>query len=228
MFWLFVVCAVLGGTVMLCQMVLTLIGLAGDSFDVDAGGDFDHGMDHGFDAGSAGDAHDVAMAHDGVHADHTDHSHGSTWLFKVVSFRTLIAAMTFFGLTGLAADSAQFGPVSTFALATAAGAAAMYGVYWMMQWLVRLRSEGTVRVQRAIGREGTVYLRIPGERSGEGKVTLDLQNRTVECSAITAGPELPTGAKIVVVGLVSQDTLEVEAATAANPAPLGSERESYV
>ena len=40
----FLVCAVLGGTIMVCQVVLTLVGLAGDSLHVDVGHDMGHGL----------------------------------------------------------------------------------------------------------------------------------------------------------------------------------------
>jgi hypothetical protein len=56
-------------------------------------------------------------------------------------------------------------------------------------------------------------LPIPGKKGGIGKVTLNLQNRTVEYQAVTADKELPTGSKVVVVAVVSSDTVEVASAT---------------
>ena len=64
-------------------------------------------------------------------------------------------------------------------------------------------------MDRAVGKGGTVYLPIPGQKAGTGKVLLNLQNRTVECQAITADKELPTGASVVVVAVISADTVEV-------------------
>jgi hypothetical protein len=78
-----------------------------------------------------------------------------------------------------------------------------------MNSLHKLKADGTIHIERAVGTTGTVYLRIPGQKAGTGKVTLKLQNRTVEYQAITAHDELPTGAKIVVLGVVSPDTVEV-------------------
>ena len=235
MFYLFVVCAVLGGTIMICQMVLTLIGLAGESLHVEVphgtghefGGDLhgDAGGDLHGDAG--GDLHGDVHA-DAAHAAHADDAHGSMWMFKALSFRTLVAATAFFGLAGLAANAAELAAITQFAVALAAGIAAMYGVFWMMQTLYRLRSEGTVRVQRAIGREATVYLRIPAQRLGAGKVLVDVQNRTMEYSAMTGGPELPTGVKVVVVDVISPDTLEVKALDSTGEVAPESERKSYV
>jgi membrane protein implicated in regulation of membrane protease activity len=258
MYYLFVVFAVFGGTIMVLQMVLTLIGLAGDSLHVDVpggmgghdfggdvhgGGDF-HGDVHTGDVHTGdvhtGDVHtgDVHTgdAHPGdgsVHSDSTNPHHvahnSSTWLFKMLSVRTLVAAMAFFGVAGLAAHSAGAAPLVQLLVALGAGVAAMYGVFHLMQAMARLRSEGTVRIQRATGQEATVYLRIPAQRSGMGKVLIALQNRTMEYSALTAGPELPTGAKVVVVGIVGQDTLEVRLATEpARSLPESEERKSYV
>ncbi len=115
-------------------------------------------------------------------------------------------------------------------VAVVAGAAAMYLVFWLMQSLCNLRSEGTVRMERAVGRHGTVYLRIPPQRSGAGKVMLDLQNRTVEVGAVTSGPELPTGAKIEVVDLIAPGTVEVQACADPNAgSPFAEpERETHV
>ena len=237
---LFVICAVLGGTILVCQIVLTIIGLGGDALHVelpqdmghDFGGDVGHdfGGDMGHDVGgdmhgdaggdmhgdAGGDVHgdaggDAGHAGHAVHAGQADASlhHGSLAMFRILSFRSVVAALTFFGLAGLAAHSAEVAQPLQLAIAGGVGFAAMYGVYWVMQTLYGLKSEGTVRVERAVGHRGTVYLRIPGAKSGVGKIHLNLQNRTMEYQAVTAGPELPTGASIVVVDLIDSATLEV-------------------
>ncbi|HEV3117654.1 MAG TPA: hypothetical protein VGY58_11405, partial [Gemmataceae bacterium] len=56
---------------------------------------------------------------------------------------------------------------------------------------------------------GTVYVAIPGQKTGVGKVTLRLQNRTVEYQAVTPHQQLATGNKVVVTAVLSPDTLEV-------------------
>ena len=140
--------------------------------------------------------------------DDTSYSHDSNTFFSVISFKTLIAASAFFGLGGMAASN--FPPHITFIVATAVGFGAMYLVAWMMQALHRLRSEGTVRIEGAIGKSGTVYLSVPGQNAGTGKITLNIQNRTMEYKAVTHSPdELPTGANIVVVGIIGPGTVEV-------------------
>lgn len=200
----FMICAIFGGTILLCQLILTLTGLGGHEAGADGhgGADFVHDVAH-----AAG--HD---AHAGQGADGADHApqHLSTWLFGVISFRTLVAATTFFGLGGMAAYSASLHPVNQLAIALACAVSAMLLVHWLMMLLYRLGEDHTVRTSHAVGHEGTVYLPIPGGRAGPGKVQLPLHGRVMEYGAVTSNPaELPTGARVVVVGVVGGNTLEV-------------------
>ena len=197
MFYVFVTCATIGGTVLVFQFVLTMIGLGGEAFDLDIpDGDADIDLDLDADMGTDTDAGHV----------------GSSWLFGVISFRTVIAAMAFFGLAGLAADSADASPAATLLVAVAAGVAAMYGVYWMMRGLNSLSSEGTPRIGQALNRYGTVYTTIPANEGGSGKIQINVQNRTVEYLAMTSGEKLAPGAKIVVVDVITPTTVAVEPA----------------
>jgi len=221
----FLICAVFGGTILLCQTVLTMIGLVGDSTDVDV--PHDAGHDFGGDTGVDAHVETADALHPAHGTEHVEPGHGSVGFFKILSFRTLVAAITFFGLAGMAGDSAGLEPLGSLAIAMAAGLAAMYGVFLMMRTLYRLGSEGTVRIDRAVGLLGKVYLRVPPERSGAGKVTLNLQSRTMEYSAMTAGPGLPTGARVVVLGVIGPDTLDVQAAPEPEAAQPASERNSY-
>jgi hypothetical protein len=90
-----------------------------------------------------------------------------------------------------------------------------------MKALYRLRADGTVRIERAVGRTGTVYLSVPGNKAGLGKVLLNVQNRTVEYQALTPHQTLPAGSPVVVLAVVNADTVEVALATT-------SERTSHV
>jgi len=187
---MFLVCAVIGGTVFIFQFVLALIGMGGD--ELDFADDIPDDVDVGDPQGDVLD-------------------HGSTWLFGVISFRTVVAALTFFGLAGIASDASGQHSVVSLVIALAAGAAAMFGVHWMMRLLYGLGQDGTVRVERSVGKRGVVYIPIPKEKSGAGKVQLRLQGRIVEYQAMTSAVEkLPTGARVVVVEVISPTTLGVE------------------
>jgi hypothetical protein len=196
---IFTACAIFGGTLLICQTIMTLIGLSGDH---ELAGDVD------------GDLGGAEFSHDGGSADPVENHHGSTWFFGVVTLRTLVAAITFFGLTGMSALTNQIDPGPSLVIAVVSGFAAMYGVHWLMRQLSRMHADGSVRIDRAVGMTGNVYLRVPGSRQGTGKIQLNLQNRTVELTAWTDHAELPTGATVVVTRVIGPDSVEVVAASA--------------
>ncbi len=185
---IFVVCAAVGATVLVLQFILSLAGLCGEH-------DFGHGV--------GGLDHDVAAADFHGEATHEVHSSGhhagaghsphfATWLIRALTLRTVSTALAFFGLAGLAAHAADCSPFATMLIAVAAGVGSMYAVYSMFCGMKSLRAEGTARIQRALGKEATVYLHVPGNRQGRGKIQINLQNRTMEYLALTDGDTIPT------------------------------------
>ncbi|MFO0820310.1 MAG: hypothetical protein U1A77_20355 [Pirellulales bacterium] len=205
MWTVFLICAVVGGSVLLCQVVLSMVGLGGHEVDISHGDVTDIHLDvpgdHGLDVhGGTG----VEEGHDaGGH-------HGSTWLFGVISLRTMVAACTFFGLTGLTSMSAELPMGTTLFIAISSGLIAMFVVHGVMRMFFKLSEDGTVRLTRAIGREGKVYIPVPAGNSGRGKVQLKVQDRLVEYAAFTrAEKSLGTGARVLVVAIHGGDTLEV-------------------
>jgi hypothetical protein len=188
----YLICFLIGATLLVGQFLLSLLGL---------------GHLHDFDLH---DLHDVG-GHDGL----CDHEGEGSWYTGILTFRTLVAALTFFGLGGLA-GLRQWGPdlwPLTLVVAAAAGGGALMLVGSLMRWLRRQTASGTVQIKGAVGQSGTVYLTIPGGKAGAGKVTVCVQNRTMEYQAVTPDQELPTGAKVVVVSVINSDTVEVIPAT---------------
>lgn len=199
----YLVCAVVGGTLLVLQTVLTAIGGGHGDADGHLGGDLAHDVPHG--VGPDADAHG--------HAGHD----GSEGLFvKWLSFRTIVACLTFFGLAGLAAQHAGVSDAAGLGIALVAGTAAIVAVALLMATLSRLQSGGNLDLRNAVGRVGKVYLRVPPKGEGHGKVSVEVQGRFAEVVAVSAGPSIPTGADVRVVALVSPETVEV--------APLGDAR----
>lgn len=126
----------------------------------------------------------------------------------LLSVRAVAAAVCIFGLTGLAAGEWGLGTLLAVAVALAAGVAAALGVALAMRAMRRMETDAVVRPEGAVGQFGTVYLSIPGGTTTPGKIHLVMQGRTVEMNAVSRDP-LPTGAPVIVVDVVSPDTLEV-------------------
>ena len=175
----YLLCAAIGGTLLVAQFVMSLIGIGGD--DLNAGHDADPEVDA-----------------------------GEGWFVGMLSLRALTGAITFFGLGGLAARSAEFEPTPTVIVAVVAALASMYLIALTLRWMRHLQAEGNARITSAVGQPGTVYVPIPQANSGQGKVTVTLQNRSLEYAAMTPHNEqLPTGATVIVTAVVNPETLEV-------------------
>ncbi len=127
-----------------------------------------------------------------------------------LSFRTVVAFLTFFGLTGMLGLKLGWSELVSLGVAILAGGTAFWLVGLAMYQLYRLRSSGNVDIKNAVGVEGVVYLRIPAERSGTGTVTVPIQGRTMQYKAVTTGPEMKTSELCRVVAVHAGDTLEVE------------------
>lgn len=194
---LYLILGAAGSTILILQFAMTLLGFGHHDFDT---GHFDAAADGAAHVGG-GDVHDHVV----------DHNESSIF-FKMLSFRAMTAAATFFGWSGLAALQGGLSTIRSFSVAFGAGLLSMYLVAWLLRALSSLHAEGNVQISRTIGALGTVYLTIPGSRQGVGKVHVNVQERTMEYSAITQDEKLATGMPVVVVGIVDNDTLEVRPA----------------
>ena len=217
---LFTWCAVIGGSIFALQFLMLLLGLHGGSDldmdhpdldvpqldvpDVDA--DVDVPEIEGVDHGGHVSVKDAELDFD-KHPETFAHSDG--WFVGIVTFRSLVAAVAVFGLTGLAAMK-HLPPERAMAAASLAGLGMLYLVGWAFKQLYMLQADGTVRMQDAVGCSGTVYLTIPAQRQGAGKVTVSVAERTMEYRAMTSGEALKAGTPVVVTTVISEDTLEVE------------------
>ena len=236
----FLVMAVPSTVILLIQSVMTFAGLAGgsDADGMDAGGadgglDTD-GMDGGFDAADmdgggfdaggldAGgldadgvDAADAGFldAHDALHAaghgpepGHAGHGLDG---FRFFTVRGIIAFLAVFGWLG-AAMTGSLNPLAVFFIAFAGGLLAMTLIGLSFWAIIQLQAKGNLDYRYSVGLQGEVYLPIPAQRAGLGKVMITLQERLIEVDAITDETErLATGTRIRVVGLDGNNVLLV-------------------
>ena len=177
-------CAIIGCTLVGLQVALQAFGVLGDT---DVGG---------HDAGSD------------VHHDVSPEGHGNA-LVGILSFKALTAFAGIFGLVGMITLKRELALGTRVAVSVAAGVVGMFAIAWMMRSLHRLQSSGSIDVRNAIGQTGRVYLRVPGQRSGHGKVTVEIQGRSMEFVAVTDGEVLETGASVTVAAVEGNGVLKV-------------------
>lgn len=135
---------------------------------------------------------------------------GALHALDLLSVRAVAAAAVVFGAAGMGLSGfmpAVLAAVLALPLSIAAAGVTAYITRLMM----RAESDGSLRLDGAVGQQGTVYLPIPGAGTGSGVVQFALQGRTVELRAITREPGgLPTGSPVFVVSVdLDNETVEV-------------------
>ena len=173
--------------VFLIQTVMTFIGASGDT-DLSADGmDADLNVD---------DPSDVSAGTSGM---------------NLYTFRNLINFLLGFGWSAILLMGTVRSTALLLVIAVLIGVALVVLVMYLFKWLSGMQQSGNINVYKsAVGCQGTVYLTIPGERSGEGKVQIAIQGAVREYNAQTDGEAIHTGTPIKVVEVINPGTLLVE------------------
>ncbi len=183
--------ALISSVLFVLQFIVTLFlgaDFDGDmdvDMDLDAGVDVDHGGDYSLD---------------------TD--------FTLFSLRGIIAFFTFFGWAGVLALRGGASVFIAIAFAMISGGAALVLVAYLLYWFAKLTKEGNVNIQEALNQQGEVYLTIPAQRKGQGKVHITIGNSLREMDAVTNAKEpIVTGTKVIITDVLEGNVLVVNELT---------------
>lgn len=161
---------------------------------------------------------DITTDMPGAHAidgcEHTAIGDGSNPAdFGTMQLFTLQGIMTFlcvFGWTGVICTSLGLHVAIAIIIALVLGFLAMLGVAKVLQLTRKLTQDGSLDVRRLLGEKGRVYIPIPANESGEGKVTIAAGERFIELSAVTDEQDtIPTGTQVRIID-VRGDVVAVE------------------
>lgn len=134
--------------------------------------------------------------------------------FTSMRFFTLQGVITFlcvFGWSALGTYAASRNVILTFIIALVLGAAAMLGVAKIIQLSAKLAQNGNLDVKNLLGENGTVYIPIPANAQGTGKVMVSVGERLVEYDAVTEDSEpIASNTPIRVTDIRSETLLVVE------------------
>jgi len=147
---------------------------------------------------------------DDVAADGDADVSGDTGIdFQFLTLKNLIAFFTIFGWIGIICVHIGFGPfISTF-IATIAGLIMMVIMASILYFMGKLTEEGTLNLNNAIGKIGNVYLTIPANRKGMGKVQIQVQGLQTLDAITDAEKDIKTGAVVEVIEILNDQILVV-------------------
>lgn len=129
----------------------------------------------------------------------------------VFSIRGIVAMLAVSGWSGLAMYQAGWNLWVVILLAAIFGILALIGIAYMMKAIMKLQDDGNIDLGSAVGKSGKVYIPIPANMAGTGKINLTLQERFIEVDAVTpCNRTIKTGETVRVTATDEIGTLVVE------------------
>lgn len=174
--------AIFASVVFLIQMIMTFIGIG----DVD-GGDADFDLGEG-----SGDTLDAG---------------GTLQLFSV---RNIINFLLGIGWAGVCFSPYISNSVLLAICSFLVGCVFVAIFAFVYKQMRRLEHDGAFKIMDCVGQVADVYLRIPAQRAGEGKIQYSFQGSVQELPAITDGEQILSGSKVRVVEIIGDHTVLVE------------------
>ncbi len=219
---LFVI-AVPATLILVIQFILLLFGMGGHGeSDTDTDGDFagDSGTDANFETDSGGpdgyDIHETGAAHSmDYDADHNlahpvdhDHDQGEQVQDQGLRIFTVRGVLTFFTISGWAGFALSYSVLPeglVILLSAAFGLLAMYLMALLIKAMLRLQYIPEVSLRTILGKSAQVYITIPKEGNGRGKIMVELGGRLAEVDAVSRSLyPLKTGEIVLVTDVVGQ------------------------
>lgn len=194
---LFIV-AVTATVIMVLFIILMLIGFDNSEFD----GVDDLGMDMDVDVDVDVDGFDI----DSIN----DEPLSSIGGLKIFTIRGTLAFLSMGSwVTMLLVDYMH--PLLATLIGAVVGLISAFLLALALKKAMKLESSGNIDYRKAIGKPAMVYLRVPKENNGKGKVNLILEDRFIEVNAITKGDEdLLVNQEVMTIGVYDMTTLIVE------------------
>ena len=127
-------------------------------------------------------------------------------LFTVKSLTAFLAIGGWAGLFTCSVASENLQWLSVI-VAVIAGAAAWAGVYFALKGIAKMQCNGALQTEKLVGQRATVYVSVPAQRSGRGKITLEAQGKFTELDAVTDGERITVDEVVEIVATENECTV---------------------
>lgn len=132
---------------------------------------------------------------------------GGISLFSIKNFVNFIVG---FGWAGVCLSSVITAKWLLAIIAIAVGVGFVLMFFYIKKQTKKLEHNGAFRIEDCKGKTVDVYLRIPANRSGKGKVQVSLNGSIQEIEAMTDGEEIKSGKKAQVLEIIEYNTVLVK------------------
>ena len=198
----FAVVAIPATVMLFLQTIMLLFGIGGS-----------HDSDANTDVAESGDFSDDFDIADDMDVDSGDHSYSENHDagLRLFTVRGIVAFFSVGGWLGVVLGETSLHFSLVLLISVLGGLISLFTIALILKWSLKLQDEGNIDIKNALGKTAQVYVPIPAGGKSFGKVTLVLQDRYVEYSAITKHNEtLKTNSLVKITGVINQSTLVVK------------------
>jgi hypothetical protein len=152
-----------------------------------------------------------ADSHDGLSADFDSDVNGGDAPFQLFTLRNMINFLLGFSWTGISFYSIIPSQLILIGVSLAVGAAFVIFFFMMVRQIERLAEDNSFRISAALHKTASVYLPIPANKNGSGKIQVSVKGSMHELDAITEEREkIETSALVKIIKVESNSLVIVE------------------
>ena len=130
--------------------------------------------------------------------------------FQFITLKNLVAFFTIFGCRGVSCLDSGLSVGKTVIISSVSGLIMMTIMASIVYFMGKLTDSGTLNLNNAVGKIGSVYLSIPAKRAGLGKVQIKVQGLQTLDAMTDHDEDIKTGSVVDVLEILNNEILVVK------------------
>jgi len=151
-----------------------------------------------------------ADSSDGIEADFDGDLNGADAPFQLFSLRNLINFLLGFSWTGISLYTSISNKSLLVILSLAVGISFVYLFFLVIRQVKKLAEDNSFKLKNALNKTAEVYLTIPENKKGKGKIIISINGAFHELEAMTENGKIQSGTVVKVVRVENNEILIVE------------------
>jgi len=151
-----------------------------------------------------------ADASDGIQADFDGDLNGADAPFQLFSLRNLINFLLGFSWTGISFYTSIASKPLLIVLSLVVGILFVALFFFIIKQVQKLQEDNTFNIANTLNKTAEVYLTIPEQKKGKGKIMISINGAFHELEAMTEHDKIPSGAVVKIVKIENKSILIVE------------------
>ena len=148
---------------------------------------------------------------DGLHADFDGDLEDGDATFQLFSLRNLINFLLGFSWSGISFFKTISNTTILIAVAFLIGCLFVFVFFIIIKQMQKLEEDNSFKIENTVDKSAEVYLTIPENKSGKGKIMISINGAFHELEAMTEHPEkISTGSTVKVVKIENNNLIIVQ------------------